>query len=336
MKLASYRGGRDGQLMVVSRDLKTAVAADKGWTTLQSALDAWAESAPYLSTLYEALNAHTAPGVQPFDIARCTAPLPRAYSWTDGSVFLNHVRLMLKSVGREMPEEMASRPLMYQGGSDTFLGPLDDITVAEDDSWGVDLEAELAVITADVPMATKPEDALQHVCLVALLNDVSLRLLQPREMATGFGVLISKPSTAFAPVVVTPDELGEAWQGGRVNLPMLSFRNGEPFGRPSAGVGMDYSFGDLIAHAATTRALSAGAVVGSGTVSNAQPVETAAIADGGVGFSCISEARAVETICHGAPRTPFLHFGDRVRIEMLDAAGETIFGAIDQTVRKLD
>jgi fumarylacetoacetate (FAA) hydrolase len=268
----------------------------------------------------------------PFDERQCASPLPRAYQWADGSAYVNHVELVRKARGAEMPESFWTDPLMYQGGSDSFLGPREDIPAA-DEAWGIDFEAEICVITDDVPMGISADDAGKYIRLIVLVNDVSLRGLIPGELAKGFGFFQSKPSSAFSPVAVTPDELGDAWRDNKLHLPMLSSLNGEPFGRPDAGVDMTFDFGQLVAHAARTRTLAAGTIIGSGTVSNkldGGPGKP--IAAGGVGYSCIAEIRTIETIESGAPRTPFLRFGDSVRIEMLDGNGYSIFGTIEQTV----
>jgi fumarylacetoacetate (FAA) hydrolase len=321
-------------LVVVSKDLKRAVPADHIAPTLQDALDDWDYCAPQLATLYEDLN--RAPSSRAFetDFARFAAPLPRAYQWADGSAYVNHVELARKARGAEMPREFWTDPLMYQGASDNMLGACDYIVLA-DEAWGIDFEAEVAVITGDVPMGTRVEDAGRHIRLLMLVNDVSLRNLIPAELAKGFGFLQSKPASAFSPVAVTPDELGDAWRDGKVHLKLVSHLNGAQFGHPNAGVDMTFDFQTLIAHVAKTRELEAGSIVGSGTVSNKEgggPGRPAAA--GGVGYSCIAEQRTVETILTGTPATPFMKFGDRVRIEMRDAVGRTIFGAIDQAVRK--
>ena len=326
MKLASLKdGGRDGTLIVVSRDLSRAVPAEAA-TTLQAALEAWTETAPALKAQSDALNEGAAEGGFAFDPEACAAPLPRAYQWADGSAYVNHVELVRKARGAEMPESFWSDPLMYQGGSDTLLGPRDPI-LAADEAWGIDFEAEVAVITDDVPAGTGAETAGEHIRLFMLVNDVSLRNLIPGELGKGFGFFHGKPPTAFSPVAVTPDELGAAWDGGKVHLPLLSHLNGELFGRPDAGVDMTFDFPQLIAHAAKTRSLGAGTIVGSGTVSNV---------DRSVGSSCLAEVRMLETIDQGKPSTPFMSFGDRIRIEMLDAEGRSIFGAIEQEVRRRD
>jgi fumarylacetoacetate (FAA) hydrolase len=264
----------------------------------------------------------------------CAAPLPRAYQWADGSAYLNHVELVRKARKADVPASFYEDPLMYQGGSDDFLGPCDDAPFASTD-WGIDFESEVAVITGDVPMGANAAAAAREILLLMLANDVSLRNLIPAELAKGFGFLQSKPASAFSPVAVTPDELGDAWRGGKVHLPLVTHLNGALFGRPNAGVDMTFDFPTLVAHVAKTRTLAAGSIVGSGTVSNKEnggPGRPAV--GGGAGYSCIAEQRTVETILEGRPRTPFMRFGDRVRIEMFDNAGRTIFGAIDETVRK--
>ena len=334
MKLATLReGGRDGTLVVVSRDLTRAVRVPQIARTLQQALDHWRETEPKLRAVASALEATRLEEEFPFDPAACHSPLPRAYQWADGSAYVNHVQLVRRARGAEMPPEFWTDPLMYQGGSDSFLAPTEDIPL-EDESWGCDFEAEIAVITDDVPMAVPAGRALAHVKLIVLVNDVSLRNLIPRELAKGFGFFQSKPSSAFSPVAVTPDELGEAWREGKVHLPLRSYLNGELFGWPDAGVDMTFDFGRLIAHAARTRPLSAGTIVGSGTVSNRDPDGGPGrpVKAGGRGYSCIAEQRMVEIIREGEAKTPFLRWGDRVRIEMLDGDGRSIFGAIDQQV----
>ncbi|MFX1763235.1 fumarylacetoacetate hydrolase family protein [Paraburkholderia sp. A1RI-2L] len=323
MKLATLKDGtRDGQLIVVSRDLRSAAIADAIAPTLQRVLDDWRFYAPQLLDLYDTLNHGRARNAFSFDARQCMAPLPRAYQWADGSSYVNHVELVRRARGAQMPPEFWTDPLMYQGGSDDFIGPTDDIVCASE-AWGIDFEAEVAVITGDVPMGASPEEALRAVRLVGLVNDVSLRNLIPAELAKGFGFFQSKPASSFAPVVVTPDELGEHWREGRVHLPMLVYWNGKKVGQPDAGTDMVFHFGQLIAHAAKTRNLRAGAIVGSGTVSNK---------DAKRGYCCIAEKRCLETIEHGEVRTEFMKFGDTVKIEMLDEAGHSIFGAIDQAV----
>ncbi|WP_405222853.1 fumarylacetoacetate hydrolase family protein [Lentisalinibacter sediminis] len=324
MKLASLRRGRDGRLIVVSRDLKRAVAADGIAATLQDALDDWETAAPRLQALSDTLRDGNADGAFDLDTADLDAPLPRAYHWVDGSAYVNHVELVRKARGAEMPESFWHDPLVYQGGSDDFLGPLEDIPVPDED-YGIDMEAETAVITDDVPMGTGAGEAAGHIKLLMLVNDVSLRNLIPGELAKGFGFYQSKPSTAFSPVAVTPDELGEAWQDGTFNLPLVTTLNDEEFGRPECGVDMTFNFLQLIEHVTKTRCLGAGTIIGSGTISNY---------DRSRGSSCIAERRMLETIEDGAAKTPFLRFGDRIRIEMLDAGGSSIFGAIDQKIVK--
>lgn len=320
MKLATVKDGtRDGALVVVSKDLTRCARVPHIARTLQDALDDWAAKAP---ALVEAARALEAGGGAAFDPAAAMAPLPRAYQWCDGSAYLNHVELVRKARKAEMPPEYYDDPLMYQGGSDSMIGPRDDVE-ALDEAHGIDFEAEVAVVTDDVPMAVTAQTALGHVKLVMLVNDVSLRNLIPAELAKGFGFFQSKPSSAFSPVAVTPDELGDAWRGGKVHLPLRAELNGKLFGRPDAGTDMNFDFGRLIAHAARTRPLGAGTIVGSGTVSNR---------DRAVGSCCIAEVRTIETIEKGKPETPFMKFGDRIRIEMLSADGTSIFGAIDQKV----
>jgi fumarylacetoacetate (FAA) hydrolase len=335
MKLASLRdGSRDGRLLVVRRDLERAVMAESAHT-LQAALDDWAAVAPGLAHEADALARHAREDSFAFDANHCHAPLPRAYQWADGSAYVNHVALVRKARGAEMPESFWTEPLMYQGGSDAFLGPRTPIRLA-DEAWGIDFEAEVAVIVDDVPMGAGRERAAAAIRLLLLVNDVSLRNLIPGELAKGFGFFHSKPSSAASPVAVTPDELGAAWDGGKLHLPLLVELNGEPFGRAEAGEDMTFDFPALIAHAARTRRLAAGSIVGSGTVSNrdGEGGPGRPIAAGGRGYCCIAEQRTVETLLHGAAQTPFLRFGDRVRIEMKDAAGRSIFGAIDQRVEQ--
>jgi len=325
MKLATLAGpGRDGRLVVVSRDLGRAVEVPRIAPSLQAALDDWAALEPALRQAAAQLERAepSADDIVVFDPAACAAPLPRAYQFADGSAYLNHVALVRRARGAELPAELLDDPLMYQGASDGFLGPLQPIEVA-DEASGIDLEAEVAVITDDVPMGISHAAALAHVKLVMLLNDVSLRRLIPNELAKGFGFFQGKPRSACSPVAVTPDALGEAWRDGKLHGPLCSSINGEELGHPNAGVGMQFDFGRLIAHAAKTRPLAAGTIVGSGTVSNQ---------DRSTGSSCLAEVRTIETIEHGKATTGFLRFGDRVRIEMLDAAGCSIFGAIDQEV----
>lgn len=332
MKFASLKGGRDGRLVVVSKDLTRCADAHAVAPTLQAALDNWDAALPGLTEIADALEAgHTAH--LPFDPTHCAAPLPRAYQWLDGSAYVNHVALVRKARGAEMPASFWTDPLMYQGGSDTMLGPCDSITLA-DEAWGIDLEAEVVVILGDVPMGATREEAASAIKLIMLVNDVSLRNLIAPELAKGFGFVQSKAASAFTPVAVTPDELGAAFDGAKINLPLLSFINGQLFGKPNAGDDMTFDFPALIAHAAKTRSLSAGTILGSGTVSNrdADGGPGKPIAAGGLGYSCLAELRTVETIEQGKPVTPFLKFGDRVRIEMLDGQGRSVFGAIDQDV----
>ena len=332
MKLASLKHGRDGHLVVVSRDLQRAADASHVVPTLQAALDDWDAAVPRLQEIADALEAGRIAHLA-FDPNKCAAPLPRAFQWADGSAYVNHVELVRKARGAEMPASFWTDPLMYQGGSDAFLGPTDPIKVV-DEAYGIDFEGEIAVMLGDVAMAASPEQAARAIRLLVLVNDVSLRNLIAAELAKGFGFFHAKPSSAFSPVAITPDELGHAFDGAKLALPLLSYVNGALFGKPDAGVDMTFDFPTLIAHAAKTRPLSAGTIVGSGTVSNKDvgggPGRP--IAEGGLGYSCIAEQRMVETIRAGKPQTPFLKFGDRVRIEMLDADGRSIFGAIDQTV----
>jgi fumarylacetoacetate (FAA) hydrolase len=323
MKLATLKDGtRDGQLVVVSRDLRTAAIADAIVPTLQRALDDWNFYAPQLLDLSDALNQGRARHSFTFDAKACMAPLPRAFQWADGSAYVNHVELVRRARKAEMPPEFWTDPLMYQGGADDLLGPADDIVCASE-AYGIDFEAEVAVITTDVPMTTTPAEALRHVRLLMLVNDVSLRNLIPAELGKGFGFFQSKPATAFSPVAVTPDELGDAWSEGRVHRPMIVHWNNKKVGQPDCGTDMVFDFGQLIAHAAKTRNVRAGSIVGSGTISNK---------DAKRGYACIAEKRCLETIEHGAPATEFMKFGDSVKIEMFDDAGKSIFGAIDQSV----
>ena len=322
MKLASLKSGRDGRLCVVSRDLRFAVEVPQIAATLQNAIENWAEVVGELADVYRNLNDGSAAGAFDLNPADLAAPLPRAYQWADGSAYVNHVELVRKARGAVLPDTFWTDPLMYQGGSDGFIGPCDDI-IAGDEAWGIDFEAEVAIITDDVAMATTPDQAGDHIKLLMLVNDVSLRNLIPGELAKGFGFFQGKPATAFSPVAVTPDELGAAWDGSKVNLPLVSTLNGTQFGAPNAGVDMTFEFPALIAHAAKSRTLGAGTVIGSGTVSNL---------DRSKGSSCVAEVRMLETIDDGAPKTPFMRFGDHIRIEMFDADGASIFGAIDQKV----
>ena len=333
MKLATLANGtRDGRLAVVSRDLAYATEARGIASTLQDALDDWARLAPRLEMLASALETGAVPRER-FREHEARSPLPRAFQWIDGSAYLSHVELVRKARGAAMPPDLWTHPLLYQGGSDAFLSPRAPIKTS-DEEWGIDFEGEVAVIIDDVPMGASRAEAAAAIALVLLVNDVSLRNLIPAELAKGFGFFQSKPSSAFSPVAVTPDVLGPAWDGGRLHLPLLVSLNGKPFGRADAGAGMNFDFAALIAHAAKTRPLGAGTIVGSGTVSNkeADGCPARPVAEGGVGYSCLAEARMVEALCHGAATTPFLRFGDQVRIEMKTPGGHSIFGAIEQTV----
>lgn len=323
MKLGSLKeGGRDGTLVVVSRDLTRAVRATGIAATMQQALEDWSNTAPRLNALFEQLQAGAAEGAFDLDHAALAAPLPRAYEFVDGSAYLPHVERVRRARGAEVPESFYTDPLMYQATSAGFYGPLDPVVVP-DEAHGIDLEAEIVVVTDDVPMGATPEQAAGHIQLVGLVNDVSLRGLIPGELAKGFGFLQSKPRSALSPVFITPDELGTAWQGNKVHLPLVTHVNGEWFGAPEAGVDMQFDFAQLVAHAAKTRPLSAGTIVGSGTVANQ---------DTSLGASCFAERRTVETLEQGKPSTPFMAFGDRVRIEMFDRDGHSLFGAIDQRI----
>ncbi len=325
MKLASLKtGGRDGTLVVVNKDLTQAVTVPEIASTMQAALDNWTVVESRLRKAYDELSAGKAKGAFVFNPYEAASPLPRAYQWADGSAYVNHVELVRKSRGVDMPQSFWTDPLMYQGGSDSFLAPYDDIPLG-DEAWGIDFEAEITVVTDDVPMGVTPADARKHVKLLMLVNDVSLRYLAMPELQKGFGFFQCKPASAFSPVAVTPDELGDAWDGGKVHLPLVTHYNGELFGRPNAGVDMVFDFPALIAHAARTRYLCAGSIVGSGTVSNK---------DRSVGSSCIVEKRILEKMETGESKTPFMHFGDTVRIEMLDKSGKSIFGTIDQKVTR--
>lgn len=323
MKLATIKdGSRDGQLAVVSRDLKTAQLADDIAPTMQSALDDWNFIAPQLAEVYDRLNAGRGINHFEFDPANCMAPLPRAYQWADGSSYVNHVELVRKARNAEMPESFWHDPLMYQGVSDDFIGPMDDIALMSEE-WGIDFESEIVVVTGDVPMGVKVNQAGDYIRLMMLVNDVSLRNLIPAELAKGFGFLQSKPASSFSPVAVTPDELGDAWLDGKINLPLRSTWNDVLVGQPNAGVDMVFSFPQLITHLCKTRNARAGTIVGSGTVSNK---------DAKKGYSCIAEKRCLEMIANGEATTEFMKFGDKIRIEMLDKSGKSIFGAIDQSV----
>ena len=334
MKLATYKdGSRDGQLVVVSRDLGSAHYATGIATRLQQVLDDWGFLSPQLQDLYDSLNRGNARHTFPFDPAQCMAPLPRAYQWADGSAYINHVELVRKARNAEVPESFYTDPLMYQGGSDDFIGPCDPVVVPSE-SFGIDFEAEIAVVTADVRMGATPEQALDGIRLVMLVNDVSLRNLIPAELAKGFGFFQSKPATAFSPVAVTPDELGDAWAGGRLHLTLQSIWNGRKVGMCDAGEEMTFHFGQLIAHIAKTRNVRAGSIIGSGTVSN-KGVEKSGRTEWPKGYSCIAEKRCIETIQDGKPSTEFMKFGDTIKIEMKGKDGHSIFGAIDQEIAPL-
>lgn len=324
MKLASLKaGGRDGTLVVVSDDLSKAVAVPGIAATLQAALERWDAVHSHLQLIADDLNkGEKLAGIFAFNSKELASPLPRAYQWLDGSAYVNHVELVRKSRGVDMPESFWTDPLMYQGGSDVLLGPCDDVPLG-DEKWGIDFEAEIAVVTDDVPMGVSVEDAAQHIKLVMLVNDVSLRYLAMSEIAKGFGFLQAKPASAFSPVAVTPAALGDAWKDGKLHLPLMSYYNDQLFGKPNAGVDMVFNFPTLVAHAARTRHLSAGTIVGSGTVSNK---------DKSVGSSCIVEKRTIEKLETGDSTTPFMKFGDKVKIEMLDSKGNNIFGSIEQKV----
>ncbi len=323
MKLASLKeGGRDGTLIVVDRALSRFVRAAPVVASLREALESWDRIGPKLAEIAAALEAGERRDTAVFEPAACAAPLPRSYQFADGSAYVHHMELVRKARGADMPESFWTDPLMYQGLSDGFLGPCDDIEV-ETESWDIDFEGELAVVVDDVPQAISAEAAGAHIKLVMLLNDVSLRGLIPAELSKGFGFFHSKPTSAFSPVAVTPDELGTAWDGARLHLPLTCRINGTLIGNPNAGQDMTFDFPQLIAHAARTRRLSAGTIVGSGTVSNTGRT---------AGSACLAEVRMIETLDHGAPRTPFLSFGDKVHLEMCDAAGASVFGAIEQTV----
>ena len=324
MKLASLKSGRDGQLVVVSRDLTRAVAATDIAPTLQAALDDWSRCEPRLQALFNNLQAGWVEGEFAFDTSRAAAPLPRCYHWADGSAYVTHVELVRKARGAELPESFWTDPLIYMGASDAFIGANDDVLVESED-WGIDFEAEVVVFTDDVPAGVKAQAARQHIKLLALVNDVSLRNLIPAELAKQFGFYQSKPQTSFTPVAVTPDELGDAWDGAKLHLPMLCTLNGTKIGSPNAGVDMTFDFGQLIQHAAKSRALVAGTVIGSGTVANQGSPD---------GSCCLAEVRCLETIADGKPSTPFMSFGDRIEIEMQNAAGESVFGKIDQRIKQ--
>ena len=321
MKLATLKGGRDGRLVLVNDALSQAAEAAAIVGTMQAAIDEWAVVEPLLADLAGAVNRGEA-ATFPFDQRDCAAILPRAYQWLDASAYLSHVELVRMARGAEMPENLYDDPLMYQGGSDSLIGPCDDVALA-DEAWGIDMEAEVVAILDDVPMGVSPEVASRHVKLIGLCNDISLRNLIPGEIAKGFGFLNGKPTTAFSPVFVTPDTLGDAWDGAKTTLDMRVSLNGSEIGHPNAGTDMYFDIPRLIAHAAKSRALAAGTIMGTGTISNH---------DRAVGSACLAEVRTVETIERGAPETPFMRFGDRVRIEMLDDNGNSVFGAIDQQV----
>lgn len=324
MKLASLKSGRDGQLLVVSRDLATAIVATDVASTLQAALDNWTSAAPALEKLYASLNAGTAADSFEFDPAQCDAPLPRAYHWADGSAYVTHVELVRKARGAELPESFWTDPLIYMGASDAFIGPRDDIEV-ESEEWGIDFEAEVVVITDDVPAGVSAERASDHIRLIGLVNDVSLRNLIPAELGKQFGFYQSKPWTSFTPVLVTPDELGSAWDGAKLSLPLRATLNQTLIGAPNAGVDMTFDFPTLISHCAKSRSLMAGTVIGSGTVSNVGSKD---------GSCCLAEVRCLEILANGSPTTPFMSFGDRIEIEMIDDNGHSIFGKIDQRVKQ--
>ncbi|QRM57260.1 fumarylacetoacetate hydrolase family protein [Sinorhizobium sp. BG8] len=333
MKLATLKDStRDGKLVVVSKDLTRCSEVGHIARTLQAALDDWAHVGPRLARVAEGMETGSQPTMR-FHEHETSSPLPRAFQWADGSAYVNHVELVRRARNAEMPASFWTDPLMYQGGSDSFLGPRDPIVMA-DEAYGIDMEGEVAVIVDDVPMGTGAEEARAAIRLIMLVNDVSLRGLIPAELAKGFGFFQSKPSSAFSPVAVSPDELGDAWDGGKLHLPLLVSLNAKPFGKADTGIDMTFDFGQLIAHAAKTRPLVAGSIIGSGTVSNkldggpGKPISA-----GGVGYSCIAEVRTIETIETGAPKTPFMKFGDTVRIEMKDKTGHSIFGAIEQTLK---
>ena len=323
MKLASLKsGGRDGQLIVVDRTLENYVLVPEIAGTMQQALDSWSDSAPLLNAVSEALNAGEYEDARRLDYTALASPLPRAYEFVDGSAYLPHVERVRRARGAEVPESFYEDPLMYQATSAGFLGPRDPVVVVSEE-YGIDFEAEIVVVTDDVPMAVSPEAAEQHIQLVGLVNDVSLRNLIPAELAKGFGFLQSKPRSALSPVLVTPDELGDDWRTSVLHRPLRSWLNGQRFGAPEAGVDMQFNFDQLIAHAARTRPLAAGTIVGSGTIANE---------DESLGASCLAERRMLEIIAEGAPKTPFMSFGDTIRIEMMNRDGESIFGAIEQVI----
>ncbi|MDP1604152.1 MAG: fumarylacetoacetate hydrolase family protein [Legionella sp.] len=324
MKLASLKStsSRDGELCVVNKALTKIVRVEHIAKTLQAAIENWTVIAPHLNEVYLALNDGQVTDALPYDATKLASPLPRAYQWADGSAYVNHVELVRKARNAEMPADFWTNPLMYQGGSDSFLAPQDPVCVA-DEAYGIDFEAEVAVITDDVPMGVSVEQASRHIKLIMLVNDVSLRNLIPAEISKGFGFFQSKPASSFSPIALTPDELGAHWDGQRLHLPLCSYLNGKLFGQPNAGQDMTFSFAELIAHAAKTRHLCAGTIIGSGTVSNLDRTK---------GSSCIAEKRMLEVLAQGEPKTPYMHFGDTIRIEMLTDTGESLFGAIEQTI----
>ena len=325
MKLASLKNKtRDGQLVVVSKNLNQAVKVSNIASTMQELMDNWSDLAPKLEEVYIQLNQGQISDAFDFVESQCESPLPRAYQWADGSAYVNHVELVRKARNAEMPETFWTDPLMYQGGSDAFIGPRDDVEIESTD-FGIDMESEVAVIVDDTPMAATPEQAESKIRLLMLVNDVSLRNLIPGELAKGFGFFQSKPSSSFSPVAVTPDELGEAWDGKKLHLPLVTHLNGELFGKPNCGIDMTFDFPTIVAHAAKTRPLGSGAIIGSGTISNV---------DRSSGSSCLAEKRMLEIIEAGKPSTSFMQFGDRVRIEMFDGQGDSIFGAIDQSIKQ--
>jgi len=335
MKLATLKkGGRDGTLVVVDRTMTQCHAVPSIARTLQAALDDWDRCEPQLLQIYEALNSGSIPTADPFDPLQCHSPLPRAYQWADGSAYVNHVELVRRARGAELPPEFWTDPLMYQGGSDSFAAPNDPMYALSED-WGIDLEAEIAVVTGDIKMGATAEQCASSIRLLMLVNDVSLRNLVAAELAKGFGFLQSKLACAFSPVAITPDELGEDWRDGRVHRPMTVHLNGRLFGCPDAGLDMTFSFPQLLAHVSKTREMEAGSIVGSGTVSNKQGgLHGSSVANGGVGYCCLAEVRMYETIETGNPQTSFLKFGDTVRIEMLDREGLSLFGTIEQQVQR--
>ncbi len=327
MKLASLSaGGRDGTLIVTDCGMENAARADGIATTMQQVLDNWDTVAPQLETIYQALNAGEQENAFALDVSQLASPFPRAYQFLDGSAYLAHVKRVRRARGAEMPTGFLTDPLMYQAVSDGFLNPVEPVLVSSEE-YGIDFESEVCVVTGDVPMAVAPETAGQYVRLIVLVNDVSLRNLIPAELGKGFGFVQSKPRSALSPVAVTPDELGDAWKQGKIGLPLVTHYNGELFGSPECGVDMQFSFHDLIAHAAKTRPLSAGTIIGSGTIANE---------DESLGSSCLAEKRMLEIIADGEARTPFMQFGDTIRIEMLDQNGDSIFGAIEQKIQKYD